>query len=183
MSFAFVSGIAFAILLILVALWSIIFPQRSIWPPARRSLLIEIGIWPATVMIFWSAASVGLADWNSLEWSTSFRWGIGLPMMLVANLLVSVGMWQLGLANTSGIPVGLVTTGLYRLSRNPQYLGNSIALAGWFILSASVLTLPAVLLGVVMFMLATEAEDRWMAIKFGGDFYRWKDVTPRLLFR
>ncbi len=179
---AFIIGITCAVFLILVAIWSICFPQRSLWPPARRSLIIEIGIWPATAAVFWGAASVGLADWNGLDWPVWLRWGIGLPILLAANVVVSTGMWQLGLGNTSGIPEGLVTTGLYRHSRNPQYLANSAALIGWFILSASVWTLPIILPGIAMFLIATEAEDRWMAIKYGQAFEDWKAKTPRLLF-
>ena len=174
-------GIAVCLVLIAVALWSLRWPQYGIWPPRKRSPLIEIGIWPVTATLFWSAVYLGSADWNGLGWPAWLRWGAGLPLLVVGNGIVSIAMAQIGLRATSGIPTGLRTHGLYRHSRHPQYLGQIACLAGWFVLSASLWALPVTLLGSAMFAIATWTEDRWMSDKYGDAFRDYAATTPRFV--
>jgi protein-S-isoprenylcysteine O-methyltransferase Ste14 len=65
----------------------------------------------------------------------------------------------------------LVTGGIYRVSRNPMYLGFAILLLAWAVLLAS----PWMLLGVPAFMLYIQRfqilpEERVLADLFGSEF-------------
>jgi protein-S-isoprenylcysteine O-methyltransferase Ste14 len=74
----------------------------------------------------------------------------------------------------------LVTSGLFAHSRNPVYLGGSLALLGLALMLASdwlvLLMVPALLLlhyGVVL------REERYLEQKFGEAYRRYMDAVPR----
>ncbi len=72
----------------------------------------------------------------------------------------------------------LVTDGLYRISRNPMYLGFMLALIGVAILLGSLtpmLVIPIFLVLIEMNFIRTE--ERMLAEKFGQD---WLDYTTRV---
>jgi protein-S-isoprenylcysteine O-methyltransferase Ste14 len=74
----------------------------------------------------------------------------------------------------------LVTSGLFAHSRNPIYQGASIALLGLALMLASdwivILMVPALVLlhhGVVL------REERYLEVKFGEAYQRYKATVPR----
>ena len=103
-------------------LWSIAYPERRIWPPDNATTAIKFRVWFMTVTIFAAAFFLGVMDWNSFNWPASIRWGIGLPFIIIGNVVVWRGVHKIGMAATSGEASGLKTDGLYNWSRNPQYV-------------------------------------------------------------
>ena len=76
----------------------------------------------------------------------------------------------------------LVITGPFRLSRNPMYLGLSMALLGWAVL----LTAPWNLFGPAVFVAYMQRfqilpEERVLAAKFGAEFERNRGTVRRWL--
>ena len=76
----------------------------------------------------------------------------------------------------------LVSSGIYRLSRNPMYLGFALFLAAWAVFLAS----PWALLGVLGFILYMSrlqiaAEERALEALFGAEFSRYKSAVRRWL--
>ncbi len=74
----------------------------------------------------------------------------------------------------------LVTSGIYRYTRNPMYLGLALALAGW----AAWLAHPAALIGPPAFVLWIHRmqipfEERAMRARFGEAFDRYRRTTRR----
>ena len=82
--------------------WSIVFPDRRLWPPKNATLGIKIRVWCATTAIFVATLALGLSDWNGLEWPAAIRWSIGLPLIVIGNIVVWVGVKKIGLGATSG---------------------------------------------------------------------------------
>jgi protein-S-isoprenylcysteine O-methyltransferase Ste14 len=79
-------------------------------------------------------------------------------------------------------PVSLVTGGLFRLSRNPMYLGFVILLFGTAVLIGT--TTP--FMAVALFAIVTDRwyiayEERAMAHKFGADYAAYAGHTRRWL--
>lgn len=74
----------------------------------------------------------------------------------------------------------LVTWGVYRVTRNPMYLGFLFALLGWGIWLSS---LPALLLvaGYVLYMnrFQIAPEERFLAQHFGAPFLQYKQRVRR----
>jgi protein-S-isoprenylcysteine O-methyltransferase Ste14 len=77
-------------------------------------------------------------------------------------------------------PDRLVTDGLFRISRNPMYLGFALALAGIWILLGTL----SPLLGVIVFVLVSDRwyipfEERMLSARFGWEFEAYKAMTRR----
>lgn len=109
-----------------------------------------------------------------------------LPMAYLAFLL-SVLLLQRHMrlsltASTFGKPQQLVTSGIFRYSRNPIYVAFLLPLA-----SLSVLSLPAAAAAMAFYVLAMNltiirSEERDLQQLFGADFTRYKADAPRWLF-
>ena len=172
------------LLVILNALlaFSIAKPDKRIWPPPAQQTWQYYFVWGPTLLSFLLFIIIGIADWNSLNWPALIRWPIGVLLITTGNLLAWGGVWQFGLKKTSGAEGSLVTSGLYRYSRNPQYVGDICTLVGWMILSASIWAIPAVLAGILAFVLAPFAEESWLEEIHGDEYREYFKKAPRFLF-
>jgi protein-S-isoprenylcysteine O-methyltransferase Ste14 len=74
----------------------------------------------------------------------------------------------------------LVTTGLYRFSRNPMYLGLMVTLSGWAILLGSLgPILPLVLLERLLVAVQIRPEEAALEARFGGLYRDYKTRVGR----
>ena len=76
----------------------------------------------------------------------------------------------------------LLVAGIYRLSRNPMYLGALLVLAGWAIHLShplAFLFLPVFVAYMNRFQIAPE--ERLLAAKFGADYEAYKCTVRRWL--
>ena len=74
----------------------------------------------------------------------------------------------------------LVTTGVFRLSRNPMYLGMVLVLAGIALLVGSLVALvPAVALAVVLDRRFINVEEKMLAERFGDAWTDYRQRTRR----
>jgi len=74
----------------------------------------------------------------------------------------------------------LVTTGIYRLSRNPMYLGLLLALVAWVVFLGNVLALlPVVAFVAYMNRFQITPEERALAAMFGTEFKAYKQRVRR----
>ena len=74
----------------------------------------------------------------------------------------------------------LVTSGLFRFSRNPMYLGMVLVLTGWVILLGawSAMLAPALFIWI-MTVLQIKPEERSLQLKFGDHFSEYRTRTRR----
>lgn len=105
--------------------------------------------------------------------------GIG-GAVLVATAQFEMGAsWRIGVPGKATNP--LVTRGLYRLSRNPIYLGMLIALAGIFLVAPNAVTL-ALLVGSWIIMSAQiRVEEEFLGRVHGLAFDAYRAATRRWL--
>ena len=162
-------------------LWSYVYPHRRVWPPKEATAAIKLLVWFMTITIFAAAFVLGLLDWNHFEWSPIVRWSIGLPLVLVGNLVVWRGVLKIGMAATSGEATGLVTGGMYGWSRHPQYVADMAILIGWGVLSASLWALPVLLIGVTVLTIAPFAEELWLEEVYGEEYRTYKRTVRRFI--
>lgn len=76
----------------------------------------------------------------------------------------------------------LVDSGVYRVSRNPMYLGVALILLGWALWLANLLALalvPAFVVYIDRFQIGPEEEA--LAQRFGADFAAYRAATRRWL--
>ena len=77
----------------------------------------------------------------------------------------------------------LVTDGLYRLSRNPLYVGDIAMWTGWAILLGSLHVAAGLVALVVGLQVGVRMEERGLARQFGAEWDAYERATPRFLGR
>jgi protein-S-isoprenylcysteine O-methyltransferase Ste14 len=75
----------------------------------------------------------------------------------------------------------LVTDGLYRVIRNPSYLGLMIMLAGWALAFRSLCGLALAALFVPPLIARIHSEEALLAKHFGADYHAYRARTWRLI--
>lgn len=179
LAFALICETAIAAALI----WSILFPERRIWPPQKVTATSLVLTWGLTVVLIGAGLLLGLMDWNGIKWPDGLRWSVGLPLLLAGNAVVWSAVFHIGMAATSGAVDQLRTDGFYRWSRNPQYVADMCILIAWAILSASAWVIPVSLGGIALLALAPFAEEPWLRKNYGETYERYCKVVARYLGR
>jgi protein-S-isoprenylcysteine O-methyltransferase Ste14 len=113
-----------------------------------------------------------------------FGVGFALPtMMLVGSALTISGLVLvvLGWYQIYSSEEGLVTGGVYRLARHPQYTGILLVTFGWILHWPTLLTLLMwPVLAASYFLLAKEEEDE-LRKKFPEEFREYSKETPMFI--
>ncbi|MFN4088918.1 MAG: methyltransferase family protein [Alphaproteobacteria bacterium] len=141
-------------------------------------------------LIFGGALLAGLGvDWAA-GWSTGFaagaRWGVAMPLLAGALVLLAGALAGFRRAGTHPAPwrpsTAVVTGGVYRVTRNPMYLGMAALHAGLALLldapAALLLLVPAVLaihFGVIL------REERYLEATFGEPYRAYRARVRRWL--
>ena len=114
------------------------------------------------------------------------RVGIAIGLALLATVIALAGVVAFRANKTTVNPLNpgaasaVVSSGVYRFSRNPMYLGFLLALAGWAVYLSNAAT--AVLLPVfVLYMnhLQIKPEERALLAKFGPQFAQYMSHVRR----
>lgn len=101
--------------------------------------------------------------------------------MIVGHVVAWSAAAELGFRATSGEAGGLRTRGLYRRSRNPQYVADIAILVGIGLLSAAATALPVIAAGIAILALAPFAEEPWLRETYGDAFEGYAARMPRFL--
>ena len=102
----------------------------------------------------------------------------GLALALISNYTLA-SQWRSGV--DSDAPAALVQTGLYRISRNPGYIGVAFGQCGFFIAYPSVFTLICVLVGMTALYRQVLFEEAHLHQRFSNTFTHYMRNTPRFV--
>jgi protein-S-isoprenylcysteine O-methyltransferase Ste14 len=122
------------------------------------------------------------------EGGSPSRLAISGGLACLGVLFVMLGMLAFRRAKTTINPVNIgaassiVTSGIYRYTRNPMYVGLALMLAGW----AVHIAVSFVLMGPVVFILFITRfqiipEERVLTSKFGGEYRKYQQRVRRWL--
>ena len=123
-------------------------------------------------------------------WPNSRHTPYGLPMIALGVTLLLWCVREFYSAGKGTLapwdpPRHLVTSGPYRYSRNPMYVGVLTILVGWALsLDISAYRAPimyALFMAVVFHLRVVLFEERWAAEKFGAEWREYSDTVPRWL--
>jgi len=129
---------------------------------------------PLVVVLIGAAMAVTAWFTPALEIGSNVRFAVGGIAIALGALVAVQGAWMFRRNKTTINPVdlesasALVTSGVFRFSRNPMYVGFTAMLVGWAVCLAA----PWALVGPVAFVLFTNRfqiipEERVMRDKFG----------------
>lgn len=111
---------------------------------------------------------------------------LGFALVVVGLLLAAAAFVEFYKAHTTLNPHGsvrkLVTSGIYRFSRNPIYLGFVLMLAGFPLFSGTVwgvILVPVLILN--MNSLVIQHEEAYLEKKFSDEYTRYRSGTRRWL--
>jgi protein-S-isoprenylcysteine O-methyltransferase Ste14 len=106
---------------------------------------------------------------------------LGLPFYGIGIVLNVIAMYSF--AQFTG---GVNTTGIYRYSRNPMYLGASffylgLCLMGWMISVSGILLIILFIWWLVLSHKAVLLEESFLEKKYGETFLKYQKSVPRYL--
>lgn len=176
-------GVALSIagLTLAAILWSVAKPGRRIWPPQTFTPAIAWVSWSGTLAFFAAVLGLGILGWEDAQLPAWLRFGVGPILIAAGNAGVWSEVFSIGADQTMGAEGRLNTDGLYRWSRNPQYVSDIAILVGWGLLSASVMAVPAIIAGVLVFLAFPFAEEPWLEDRYGASYLRYKADVRRFL--
>ena len=180
------AGLTFSLVILCVVLEagslavSVARPDLRIWPPPRRDSwqFVVNGILSNTMLF--GLVALGLIDWNSFIFPAWTR-VVGGILIAFGGAFALWGFLTLGPHASQGLGGGLVASGPYRYSRNPQYVGTVVVLAGYATLSNSALALIAAGMASAWFVALPCAEEPWLRDRFGKAFEEYAARVPRFL--
>jgi protein-S-isoprenylcysteine O-methyltransferase Ste14 len=152
-----------------------------------RVHVLELKIPPVALVIIvallmWLGAAYAPAFHFQFPFQTIVAWLFGFLGVSACTL----GFLEFKRAKTTVNPTkpqkssSLVTTGIYRHTRNPMYLGFFLILAGWATQTATILSffaLPAFVIYMSRFQI--KPEERAMASVFGDEFRAYCSTVRR----
>lgn len=111
---------------------------------------------------------------------------VALVLLAIGLILTGLAVFEMMRARTTLIPrrnpSALVTSGIFRLSRNPIYLGDAFMLASaviWFQAVPGLLLIPG--FGWLIRRRFIDGEEAGLRKEFGDEFERWQKNTRRWL--
>jgi Phospholipid methyltransferase len=155
-------------------------PVLKLWPTPYKGSWQSWTFWPLfrgglglTIVIgVWQFATAPAWGWQTLA---------GVPLALAGFGATVYGYFALGIENTYGADEGLVTSGLYRYSRNPQYVASMLGFAGLALAAGSVEAIALCVLAVGVYLLMPYTEEPWLARAYGPRYEAYRKRTPRFL--
>jgi protein-S-isoprenylcysteine O-methyltransferase Ste14 len=107
----------------------------------------------------------------------------GLALAWVGDVLFILAMWTMRDSWRAGIPetdqTELVAGGIYRLSRNPAFLGFDLTYIGLYLAFDNVILLVASLFAIMALHLQILEEEKFLEARFGEKYLEYKKKTGR----
>lgn len=111
-----------------------------------------------------------------LKFIPLLAWGY-LQYRLTGDYRIKIGGGPPGMSQ--GFPEGIVTTGIYKWTRNPMYLGHLIFLSGLTLLTRSPIALAAVSSVIPWYNERVRKDEERLEKKFGATYVEYRDRVPR----
>lgn len=149
-------GKLFKVIILLAGLPAIIFCLKEEW----INMLI-------TIELFYASHAVGL-----ILMIISLGWVIVAQMQMRSS-------WRIGIDYEK--KTDLIHAGLFKISRNPVYLGMHGSLLGFFLVLPNVLSLVALIIAHILMQIQTRLEEEFLEKVHAGKYMSYKNKVRRWL--
>ena len=175
----FAIGVLSAVVLLPLLFRTFVDPTFRIWPtPAPGSwqsrlfwtLFRALNVATLAVAAFDTVTALGLPD---------LLRGVALGGFAAGAVLYAYCLFALGKSNTYCNQDGLVTTGIYRWTRNPQY---ATIISVYALLAVAADNPATYLLGgalIAVYLMMALVEESWLEAAYGGAYRRYRLRVPR----
>lgn len=134
----------------------------------------------ALIVAWLQSRFVPVLAWSDGGWAEP----VGTVLILLGVLLMAASIWEFARAKTTPIPRrnpnALITSGIFRLTRNPIYLGDALVLLGFILrweATLSLILVPAFLVLIERRFILGEEER--LSRAFGAEFEAYKGRVRR----
>lgn len=136
--------------------------------------------WGCSHVLNLALVAVGVLQWQEL----GLHW-LSIPVggtLFLAGVAVAIaGALDLGIDETQGMRGELRTGGLYRYSRNPQYVGYIAATVGFPLVTGAPLAIPLAAIYLVWWLVFPLAEEPWLHAEYGDEYEHYVASVPRFV--
>ena len=125
-----------------------------------------------------------ILGWSALPANarfTGFCTGMLGDLIFLLSVICMKDSWRAGIPDTD--KTALVTTGIYRYSRNPAFLGFDFMYIGVLLMYFNVLTAFFTLFAIVSLHFQILQEERYLASAFGAPYIEYRNQVFRYLGR
>jgi protein-S-isoprenylcysteine O-methyltransferase Ste14 len=150
---------------------------------------LELKIPPLLVWLVTAGVMLGVAySAPMLSFTLPGSSAIAVALVALGGILAAAGVVAFHDRRTTVNPLtpsaasSVVSSGVYRVSRNPMYLGFLLALAGWAVYlsnAGAALLLPAFIAYMTRYQI--KPEERALLAKFGSEFAAYMSRVRRWL--
>ena len=108
---------------------------------------------------------------------------VGIVLMLFGNLFFNIAMltmrdnWRAGFNKNQD--TNLITHGIYKISRNPAFVGFDLIYIGCTITFPNIINILVTVAAVLLFHFQILSEEEYCAAAFGQDYITYKTKTMR----
>jgi protein-S-isoprenylcysteine O-methyltransferase Ste14 len=186
-SMSFYTGVLFdvaaaALMVLNILLLATVFSSSfKLWPtPSSRSWQ-HYTFWP----LFRGGLGVTLlyaimtARWPVA--GEALRFAAGMIFVVIGFGFTIYGYFDLGIENTYGADEGLVTNGLYRYSRNPQYVASILGFFGTGLAHGGLHAVILCALAILVYCIMPFTEEPWLRKAYGAQYDAYAQRVPRFL--
>lgn len=138
--------------------------------------------------VFWGLTHVMNASLLGLGYLQFGQFGFvdwtlpaGIVLFVGGLAIAIVATFDLGVSQTQGIQEGLQTDGLYRYTRNPQYVGYIPATVSYPLIVGVPFTAPICALLLLWWLVLPLAEEPWLRDRFGDEYQQYAEQVPRFI--
>jgi protein-S-isoprenylcysteine O-methyltransferase Ste14 len=169
------------IILLLGVAFSVSFPKYRIWPPPSRNSWQYWASWTFIIISSVGVPVIGLLDWESLG-PIHWAWfAVGGILILLFAYLIYWGIQTLSLHQSLGLEGKLITTGPYKYTRNPQYVGLILFYIAFILVTSSYLAFLTGSLLILMYAVTPLSEEPWLEELFGDEYLKYRKSVPRFV--
>lgn len=156
-------------------------PGFRFWPPPGPRSWQFFAAWIVASLVAVCFLFLGALDFDSFVLHTWLRIPVAIGLLLLTSLFGTWAFATFGLRAVIGLGDRLITHGPYQYSRNPQYLGDSLSILAFMLLTNAWMVWGVGLLGIGLNLLAPLVEEPWLEERFGAAYLDYKRRVPRFL--
>ncbi len=147
--------------------------------PVPVPILILGKLAVAACWLFFLVRTLGI---DTMLYDSALTRSVGVVLVVAGFLLLILGFIYLGRSVSVGLPeekTELKTRGVYRITRNPMYLGGFLVCAGSCLIFIHVVNFLLSALAVGIHHVIVTREERFLEERFGAQWLEYKRRVPR----